>query len=230
MLPDLAGVPGVAEVREPVEHTLEAAYYDTVDLRLARGRVTLRRRTGGTDAGWHVKLPPVAGARRELHSPLGRAARTPPKAVLEPVLGIVRRSPVTQVATLRTRRLVTEVVDAEGRVLAEVADDHVTGTALPSGPGRPPSSACGGRSRSSWWTATRRRWRPWPTRSSRPAPGRPSPSKLSRVLADRLAAVDGPALPPAAERPAPAAGKKGKKGKGKKEAGRGRRDVVRAGR
>src|SRR4051794_36881828 len=135
VLPDLNGLPGVAEVRAPVEHVLEAAYYDTADLRLARARVTLRRRTGGTDAGWHVKLPPVAGARRELHSPVGRATRTPPKAVLEPVLGIVRRAPVTQVATLRTRRLVTELVDAEGRVLVEVADDHVTGTALPAGPG-----------------------------------------------------------------------------------------------
>ena len=46
-LPDLAAVPEVAEVREPVEHALEAAYYDTADLRLARARVTLRRRTGG---------------------------------------------------------------------------------------------------------------------------------------------------------------------------------------
>ena len=134
-LPDLTGIAGVAQVHEPVEHALEAAYYDTADLRLARARVTLRRRTGGTDAGWHVKLPAVAGARRELHSPAGRAARTPPKAVLEPVLGIVRRAPVAQVASLRTRRVVTELVDAGGRVLAEVADDHVTGTALPAGPG-----------------------------------------------------------------------------------------------
>ena len=63
-LPDLTGVPGVAEVRAPVEHALEAAYYDTADLRLARARVTLRRRTGGVDAGWHVKLPATAGARR----------------------------------------------------------------------------------------------------------------------------------------------------------------------
>ena len=63
-MPDLAGLPGVSEVREPVEHALEAAYYDTPDLRLARARVTLRRRTGGTDAGWHEKLP-VTGARRD---------------------------------------------------------------------------------------------------------------------------------------------------------------------
>src|SRR3954468_6690567 len=122
VLPDLAGLPGVAEVWEPVEHVLEAAYYDTADLRLARARVTLRRRTGGADAGWHVKLPAAAGARRELHSPVGRAAKTPPKAVLQPVLGVVRRAPTGQVAILRTRRLVTELADGAGRVLAELAD------------------------------------------------------------------------------------------------------------
>lgn len=134
-LPDLSGAPGVAEVREPVEHALEAAYYDTADLRLARARVTMRRRTGGPDAGWHVKLPAVAGARRELHSPLGRVTKSPPKAVLEPVLGIVRRAPAAQVASLRTHRVLSELVDADGRVLVEVADDHVTGTALPAAPG-----------------------------------------------------------------------------------------------
>jgi CHAD domain-containing protein len=200
VLPRLADVPGVAEVRAPVEHALEAAYYDTADLRLARARVTLRRRTGGTDAGWHLKLPAVAGARRELHSPLGRAARTPPKAVLEPVLGIVRRAPATQVATLHTRRVVTELVDAEGRVLAEVADDHVTGTALPARPGA---------------AAVVTTWREVEVElvegdeqllaavadaltvaGAQPAA---SPSKLSRVLADRLAEVDGPVLPVAAE-------------------------------
>jgi CHAD domain-containing protein len=219
VLPGLAGVPGVAEVREPVEHSLEAAYYDTADLRLARARITLRRRTGGTDAGWHVKLPPVAGARRELHSVLGRMTGTPPKAVLEPVLGVVRRAPVGEVALLRTRRLVTELVDAEGRVLAEVADDHVTGTALPAGPGE---------------AAVVTVWREIEVElvdgdeellsaaadalvegGARPSD---SPSKLTRVLGDRLAALDSPAPPPldAAE---PAAKEKGKKKQTKDERG-----------
>jgi hypothetical protein len=35
----------------------EADYYDTDDLRLIRGGITLRRRRGGDDAGWHLKLP-----------------------------------------------------------------------------------------------------------------------------------------------------------------------------
>src|SRR5205085_7888280 len=55
VLPDLGAVPGVAAVDPPEERSLEAVYHDTVDLRLLRVPVTLRRRTGGPDAGWHVK-------------------------------------------------------------------------------------------------------------------------------------------------------------------------------
>src|SRR4051794_5550404 len=137
VLPDLTGVDGVAGVDGPQERRLEAVYHDTPDLRLARARVTLRRRTGGPDAGWHVKLPASAGARRELHSPLGRAGRTPPKAVQAPVAGIVRSAPVGPVATLQTRRLATLLRGDGGQVLAEVADDTVTGTALAATPDQP---------------------------------------------------------------------------------------------
>lgn len=135
-LPDLSGVPGVASVGAPVVHELAATYYDTADLRLARAHVTLRRRLGGTDAGWHLKLPAAAGARREFHSPLGRAVKAPPRAVITPVLGIVRRASAAAVATLATRRTVVTLLAEDGRVLAEVADDLVTGTQLPAGPGQ----------------------------------------------------------------------------------------------
>src|SRR5215211_260005 len=105
-MPNLTGLPGVATVDPPVEHHLEAAYFDTADLRLARGRVTMRRRTGGTDAGWHLKLP-VEGARREVRQPLGRAVKNPPRTLAAPVSGILRGAAVGQVATLQTRRLAT---------------------------------------------------------------------------------------------------------------------------
>ncbi len=134
-LPDLTGVPGVASVGDPVVHELAATYHDTADLRLARARITLRRRTGGTDQGWHLKLPAAAGARRELQSPLGRAVKAPPRAVLAPVLGVVRRAPAGPVATLQTRRTLRTLLAEDGRVLAEVADDQVTGTALPAAAG-----------------------------------------------------------------------------------------------
>src|SRR4051794_27313526 len=85
-LPELGALPGVAAVDAPVEHNREAASFDTADLRLARNRVTLRRRTGGTDAGWHLKLP-VEGARREVRQPLGTAVRKPPRGFVAPVTG-----------------------------------------------------------------------------------------------------------------------------------------------
>ncbi len=128
VLPDLTDVDGVVSADPPVEHALEAVYHDTEDLRLVRARVTLRRRGGGADAGWHLKLPAAAGARRELHEPLGRAAKAPPKALRELVLGITRGAPTAPVATLRTRRLATVVRDAEGRAVAEIADDTVVAT------------------------------------------------------------------------------------------------------
>ena len=88
-VPDLSGLDGVATVDAPVEHLLEAVYLDTEDLRLLRARITLRRRTGGTDAGWHLKLP-AGTARRELHAPLGRATKKAPRALQEPVAGVLR--------------------------------------------------------------------------------------------------------------------------------------------
>ncbi|SDF97418.1 CHAD domain-containing protein [Blastococcus aurantiacus] len=132
-LPELTAVDGVASADAPVEHRLEAQYFDTADLRLAAARITLRRRTGGPDDGWHVKLPASGDARRELHSPLGRATRRPPKAVVAPLVGVLRGAAPVAVAQLRTRRVVTVLRDVDGRPLAEVADDSVSATRL-SGP------------------------------------------------------------------------------------------------
>ena len=66
----MIGVPGVAAVTRQDPEILDAVYYDTADLRLIRAGVTLRRRTGGDDAGWHLKLPVGAGTRDEIRIPL----------------------------------------------------------------------------------------------------------------------------------------------------------------
>lgn len=122
-LPSLigAGAVATASTEEPVR--LSARYFDTADRALSRARITLRRREGGEDEGWHVKLPGSAG-RTEIHAPL-TASRTVPAAVREPVLGQVGRSRLEPLATLDTVRAITRVADSANRLLAEIADDLV---------------------------------------------------------------------------------------------------------
>ena len=78
-LPGWAGLAGVEALVGPEEQALEAVYFDTEDLRLARAGVTLRRRRGGHDAGWHLKLPVGAGtaATRSGWATRGRCAVAP---------------------------------------------------------------------------------------------------------------------------------------------------------
>src|ERR1700742_4607414 len=76
VLPPLAGAGDIASVDDPHTDELVAVYYDTADFRLARNRIVLRRRRGGADAGWHLKLP-AGSARTEVHRPLGRGERVP---------------------------------------------------------------------------------------------------------------------------------------------------------
>ncbi|MBB2901740.1 CHAD domain-containing protein [Kineococcus radiotolerans] len=107
------------------EFDLEATYFDTVDLRLSAARTTLRRRTGGTDAGWHLKTPGEAGARVEQRLPLGRAVRTVPAALRRLVEELTGGSPLVPVARVNTHRSVRSVLDATGTRLLELADDVV---------------------------------------------------------------------------------------------------------
>jgi len=122
----------------PVVYHLSATYFDTADGRLAASKITLRRRTGGTDAGWHLKLPadlaaagPGAGtgvsARREVHAPLGDSSeRDVPGSLATRVAEVTGGLPLAPVATLNTERTVVNLTGADGRVLAEIADDVVT--------------------------------------------------------------------------------------------------------
>jgi CHAD domain-containing protein len=123
-VPDLTAVPGVARVDEPVEHALDAVYYDTEDLRLHSHRVVLRRRRGGADAGWHLKRP--AGAdRSETQLPDGGDDAVPDELVAE-VGEVAGGADLTPVARIRTRRRERAVRNPEGTVLAVLADDLVT--------------------------------------------------------------------------------------------------------
>ncbi|GAA3112197.1 MULTISPECIES: CYTH and CHAD domain-containing protein [Nonomuraea] len=123
-LPDLSAL---AEVTGPESRHLVALYYDTPDLRLAARGVTLRRRRGGADAGWHLKLPQAKGVRQEITRPLSR--KTVPAELAELVRGYTRGAELVPVAELDTRRNVT-VLHEDGAALVEIADDRVKGTVL----------------------------------------------------------------------------------------------------
>jgi inorganic triphosphatase YgiF len=128
VLPDLSEVPGVAAVTGPRTYHLAAVYHDTPGQRLIAARITLRRRTGGTDAGWHLKLPAGAGARREVHAPLGPDTEGVPAELAGLVSEQTGGEPLRPIARLQTTRTVRHLLDSTGQVLAEVADDEVTGS------------------------------------------------------------------------------------------------------
>jgi CHAD domain-containing protein len=133
-VPDLQSLAGVGAIGAPHRFELGATYYDTADLRLFHAGVTLRRRSGGHDPGWHLKLPAQGDGRRELSWPLSLAsvAAGPPGEVLDAVLGLVRLREVVPIATIDTIRTAYELFEADGAVLAEVADDEVVGTCIDS--------------------------------------------------------------------------------------------------
>ncbi|MDX1893301.1 CYTH and CHAD domain-containing protein [Mycolicibacterium sp. 050158] len=130
--PSFEGLSAVARVqRSPVQH-LDAVYYDTPDHDLAAQRVTLRRRTGGPDAGWHLKLPAGPDARTEVRLPLGDDGApddTVPEELRDVVLAIVRDRPLRPVARISTSRTVDMLYGPDGNALAEFCDDTVQAAA-----------------------------------------------------------------------------------------------------
>jgi CHAD domain-containing protein len=120
---DRLAVDGV-RLGEPARHQLVATYYDTADLRLAADRVALRRRSGGTDAGWHVKRYRAPDERDEVQLPLGRGAAIP-AAVSAEVRAVSRGETLRPTVRMTTQRTEWPLVGADGAVLALIADDEV---------------------------------------------------------------------------------------------------------
>ena len=120
---------------EVAQQRLDATYFDTEDLRLAAAGLTLRRRTGGDDAGWHLKVPAGTATRSEVRLPPGRVppGRTPrvvPAELQAMVWARTFGAPLHPVARIRTERTVRRLTDATGQVVAEVADDRVSAQRL----------------------------------------------------------------------------------------------------
>ncbi|MGM9349435.1 CYTH and CHAD domain-containing protein [Streptomyces salinarius] len=132
-LPDLTGVGPVASVTAAGPEELDAVYHDTEDLRLAGSSATLRRRTGGPDAGWHLKLPLAGDTREEVWAPLSDEV---PESLRELALSRTRGAELRPVVRIRSTRTVRRLRDAEGGVLAELSLDEVRADAAASGGGR----------------------------------------------------------------------------------------------
>ncbi len=125
--PSFDGLEGVARVERAETQSLDAVYFDTAERDLAAHRITLRRRTGGLDAGWHLKLPAGSDARTEVRAPLGSdASHQVPTELLDVVLAIVRDRAVSPVARISTTRQVVLLHGADDAVVAEFSDDQVT--------------------------------------------------------------------------------------------------------
>jgi hypothetical protein len=129
-LPVWDGIPGVDAVTAGEARALDAQYFDTADGDLARAGVALRRRTGGTDEGWHVKGPRQGDGRLELGWPLG-AGDELPAAVAETVATWTTAPliPLARIVNDRTAYLLT----GPGGVVAEFVDDRVRATDLRGG-------------------------------------------------------------------------------------------------
>ncbi|GAC1611113.1 MAG: CYTH and CHAD domain-containing protein [Mycobacteriales bacterium] len=130
-VPDVGGIAGAATATPAVRQQLTADYFDADDLRLARDGITLRRRAGGTDDGWHLKLPlgndakDGTLARHELQLPL-LATDTVPARFRELLTARLRGTDCRCVATLETDRSVQRLLASDGAELAELTDDRVT--------------------------------------------------------------------------------------------------------
>ncbi|CDO33315.1 CYTH and CHAD domain-containing protein [Mycolicibacterium porcinum] len=128
--PSFEGLSAVAEVVRTGTQHLDAVYFDTPDRDLAAHRITLRRRTGGSDAGWHLKLPAGVDTRTEVRAPLGTATDIVPEDLRDIVLAIVRDRPLSPVARISTQRSVEVLHSDDGTGLAEFCDDRVTASAV----------------------------------------------------------------------------------------------------
>jgi CHAD domain-containing protein len=128
VLPDLSGI---ARVHPEGEVQLEAEYFDTAQGDLAKNRIVLRRRRGGKDEGWHVKLPAAEG-RTELHWPI-TDDDAPPAELLERVRSRIRGRELTVIARMHTRRSLLTLTSDDGAAQAEIADDTVSATDATTG-------------------------------------------------------------------------------------------------
>ncbi|MEU9048434.1 MULTISPECIES: CYTH and CHAD domain-containing protein [unclassified Kitasatospora] len=124
-------VPGIAAAQSTEPQSLDAVYYDTPDLRLLRRHITLRRRTGGNDAGWHLKLPRADDVREEVRLPVETGGPDDvPTELSQLVAAFTRGSALAPVAHLRTHRSRLLLRNDRGDTLAQITEDRVAAQVL----------------------------------------------------------------------------------------------------
>ncbi|MBK4137548.1 CHAD domain-containing protein [Corynebacterium macginleyi] len=135
-LPELTRLESVDHIAETRHHALSAIYYDTEDLRLTHAKITLRRRTGGNDDGWHIKIPSESG-RTEIHAELGEPVDGKyevPQELVQQVRSVVRHNELNPIAQVDNNRTEILLADEQNNPVAEFCDDHVTAFSfLPGG-------------------------------------------------------------------------------------------------
>jgi inorganic triphosphatase YgiF len=133
-LADLEALPRVTEVRGRPPVLLESTYYDSPGLRLARARIRLRRRTGGDDASWTLKLPGEKSAERfEVTAGDAESPDEVPPGLRQTLMAQRGATELQPVASVRCERTTYTLIGSSGETLAEVADDRNTGKPLPAG-------------------------------------------------------------------------------------------------
>lgn len=143
----------------PVTYELAATYYDVPDRALAAAGIAVRQRTGGHDAGWHVKQRLTGGVREIAWPPAAQA----PAALFDKLRELLEDATdaslgsesdhelsLVPLAEMRTTRTVTLLRVWEQAVI-ELADDRVLGI----------EHAAGGNAESLRGTTVRRAWREW---------------------------------------------------------------------
>ncbi|QGU05080.1 CYTH and CHAD domain-containing protein [Corynebacterium comes] len=132
VVPDLTRLAGVETIASTRTHRMSAIYYDTTDMRLTRSKITLRRREGGDDDGWHLKLP-ATGGRLEIHAELGEPVDglyQVPEEILSQVRALVRNEELAPIAQVDNERVESVLADEDGSPRAEFCDDHVSAWSL----------------------------------------------------------------------------------------------------
>jgi CHAD domain-containing protein len=134
-LPALLEIPGVERVAEPLKEQLEAVYFDTRSLALTGRRITLCRRTGGADHGWHIKFPRGGHQWEELRAPLGQE-EVLPEEFADHLDVYTRGEALVPIAQLSTQRAIYRLYGHGGEHLTDFTDDLVRAeTIAPPGPG-----------------------------------------------------------------------------------------------